>query len=72
MATNDQLTAWLAEAETAFHQLSIGARVVTITSAAGKSVTYTATKSAELSAYIESLRRQLGLSNNRPMRPILG
>ncbi len=72
MATPDQLQAWLTEAEGAYHALQIGQRVVTITSAGGKSLTYSAAKLPDLAAYIESLKRQLGLSNNRPFRPILG
>ena len=72
MATPDQLTAWLAEAEQAYHELQIGKSVTTISSASGKSLTYTQADKASLAGYIAQLQRQLGLSNNRPFRPILG
>ena len=72
MPSPQQLQTWLDEAETAQHELLTGQRAVTISSASGKSVTFSAAQAGQLSAYIASLRRQLGLSNARPVRPILG
>jgi hypothetical protein len=60
MATTDQLTAWLAEAEAARHAIAIGGNPQSISSASGKSVTYSTTTLAQLDSYIASLRRQLG------------
>jgi hypothetical protein len=61
MATTDQLTAWLAEAEQALHELNIGRRAVSISSSSGKSVSFTAADVGKLQTYIDSLRRQLGI-----------
>ena len=72
MATLQQLQTWLDEAETAQHELLTGQRAVTISSASGKSVTFSAGQAGQLSAYIASLKRQLGLSTVKPVRPILG
>ena len=41
MATTEQLQTWLAEAETARHELALGVRAVSISSSSGKSVSYT-------------------------------
>jgi hypothetical protein len=72
MATTDQLTAWLAEAEQAQHDLAIGGKAVSISSSSGKSVSFTASDAARLDAHVQSLRRQLGLSTVAPVRPVLG
>jgi hypothetical protein len=68
MATTDQLTAWLAEAETARHQIAIGGNPQSVSSPSGSSVTYSATTLPQLDAYILSLKRQLGLPTGfRPL-----
>lgn len=72
MATTDQLTAWLAAAEQAQQDLMTGVRAVSIASASGKSVTYSTTNAGQLAAYIESLKRQLGLSTVKPLRFKIG
>lgn len=59
MATTDQLTAWLAEAEDARHQLFLGKKTVTVSSG-GRSITYMQTDLTKLETYIVSLRTQLG------------
>ncbi|WP_425065109.1 gpW family head-tail joining protein [Reyranella sp.] len=60
MATTQQLTTWMAEAEQARHELIVGNRPVSVSTGSGKSVTYTATDLGKLDAYIASLRKQLG------------
>ena len=72
MATTEQLTVWLAAAEQAQHDLMLGNRRVTVSSSSGKSVTYTAANAGQLSAYIASLKRQLGLSVGRAVSFRLG
>lgn len=74
MASTEQLQARLDEAEEAYHALVTGQSVVTVSSTSGKSVTYTADPKnlGALAAYIAQLKRQLGQSNNRPLRPIIG
>ncbi len=72
MATTDQLTAWLALAEQAEFDLVTGGRAVTVSSGSGRSVTYAQADLGKLQAYIASLRRQLGISTVRPVRPIIG
>lgn len=72
MATIDQMTTWLAQAEQAEFDLVTGGRAVTVSSSSGRSVTYAQADLGKLQAYIASLRRQLGLSSARAMRPIIG
>lgn len=60
MATTQQLTTWLAEAEQARHELLLGTRAVSVSTGSGKSVTYAATDIGKLDVYIASLRTQLG------------
>lgn len=62
MATEQQLTAWLAEAEQARHELIMGNKAVTVSTGSGKSVSFAATDLGKLDAYIVSLRAQLGLA----------
>lgn len=71
MATTQQLTAWLAQAEQARHELLIGERAVSVSSSSGKSVTFTATDIGKLDVYIASLRAQLGQASglSRPFVP---
>ena len=60
MATQQQLEAWLSEAEQARHELIVGNKAVSVSSSSGKSVTYTAAELTKLDAYIASLKAQLG------------
>jgi len=60
MPSQQQLAAWLAEAEQARHELIVGTRAVSVSTGSGKSVTYTATDLGKLDAYIATLRVQLG------------
>lgn len=61
------LTAMIAEAETALHQLSIGKRVGKVTRD-GKSVEYTPANRSDLERYLNGLRAQLTGTRRRPMR----
>lgn len=61
MATQDQLTAWLAAAEAAYHSLAIGTSAKVFVDQNGERVEYTAANKSTLAAYINDLRRQLGL-----------
>lgn len=65
MATTEQLETRLAEAEDAFHKLSLGNSVVEIRDSNGESVRYTNTDKATLASYIGNLKAQLGLTNAR-------
>lgn len=58
MATTEQLTAWLAEAETAYHRLMTGRREVKL-SYNGETVDYTQADVSKLAEYIRSLKSQL-------------
>ena len=69
MATTEQLTIWLGEAEAARHALALGGAAISVSTSSGRSVTYSAAKLGELDAYIASLKRQVGLpSSARPLR----
>lgn len=61
MATQQQLEAWLAEAEQARHELMLGDKAVSISSGSGKSLSFAATDLGKLDLYIASLRLRLGL-----------
>ena len=50
----------LAEAEDAYHALSIGRSVAEVRDANGESLRYTAANSGKLAAYIADLKRQIG------------
>jgi len=71
MATQQQLEDWLAQAEQARHELILGNHAVSVSSASGKSVTFSATDLGKLDSYIASLRRQLGQPSGlgRPFVP---
>lgn len=60
MATQQQLTAWLADAEQARHELIMGNKAVSVSTSSGRSVSFAATDLAKLDNYIVSLRSQLG------------
>ena len=62
------LQARLSEAEAAYHRLLTGSRAEQVTYAAGqvsRSMKYTATNLDALRAYIDDLKRQLGLGARR-------
>lgn len=59
----------LAEARDALHQLRIGKSVVTVHSAEGDSITYTAADRADLRAYVDELAREAG---EKPTRRAIG
>jgi len=61
MASQEQLSAWLQEAESALHSLSIGTQARVVVDHNGERVEFTATNTAKLQAYITSLKRQLGM-----------
>ncbi len=68
MATTDQLTQWLADAEAAYQQIVIGGNPQSVSSGTGKSVTYSTTTLPALASHIASLKRQLGLPTGyRPL-----
>ncbi len=60
------LQQWLADAQQAFHDITVGGKpmVVTVRSAVGaeRSVTYTRSSLANLTAYIQALKAQLGIT----------
>jgi hypothetical protein len=66
MADQATLQAWLNAAEQALQDLMTGQRVVSVSSSSGKTVSYTAADAGKLQAYIAQLKRQLGVSTNRP------
>lgn len=61
----------LVDAENKYHLLMVGAAFVEVRDANGEMVRYKAANKTDLAAYINDLKRQLGLSStNRPMRGI--
>lgn len=60
----------LTEAESALHQLTTGARVVSIRDASGRQVNYTAATQGDLRAYITDLRGQLGQGGRAPAKRV--
>lgn len=69
MATTEQKTQWLAEAEQAYHQLVTGKASASLSSDAG-SITYTRADLPMLKAYIAELRSSLGQTATAPTAPI--
>ena len=68
---SETLLQWLSEAQTAQHNLMTGAQGENYAYTQGdgsKSVTYTRANIGQLTAYIQSLKAQLGISRGR--RPI--
>ena len=58
----------LADAEAKYHALMVGAAFVEVRDANGEMVRYKAANKADLAAYINDLKRQLGVGpTNRPM-----
>ncbi len=73
MATCDQLTTWLSEAETALHQLQMGAQVVSIRGGDDQ-VNYSAANVAQLQKYVAKLQQQVDACNGTRQfrRSVLG
>lgn len=67
MATTEQLTTWLSEAETAYHALQTGKTVAKFRDSNGEEVTYTAANSARLAAYIANLKQQISGTLSGPL-----
>lgn len=66
------LQLWLGQAQQALHELSIGAKAVTVSYAQGegsKSVTFTPASVPQLRAHIAALMAQLGMTT-RARRPV--
>lgn len=61
MADTAQLELWLADAEKKYHLLMTGGSVKVFVDQNGERVEYSAASSLRLSAYINELKRQLGL-----------
>lgn len=61
MADNSQLAIWLADAEKKYHSLMTGTSVKVFVDQNGERVEYSAANANRLSAYINELKRQLGL-----------
>lgn len=75
MATLAQLQAWLAEAQTAYHNVMIGGGVTTVVDQNGERVEYSRANAAGLARYIASLQAQinslLGVAvSGGPLRPL--
>lgn len=66
MATTEELTAQLAEAKQAYHDLLIGVSVRVIVNQNGTRVEYTPGNRSALSNYIADLERQLAPASRRP------
>lgn len=60
MATNDEISALLREAETAYHELRIGVSVKVMVHQNGQRVEYVQASAPALRAYINELKAQLG------------
>ena len=56
-----KLLARLSEAETAYHQLMLGIKAVSVHDQNGEKVDFQTTTAGRLAAYIQELKRQLGL-----------
>jgi len=64
------LQTWLANAQTAYANLNMGASMVVSVGYDGKNVTYTQTSIPQLEAFIALLQRQLGINHGRrALRP---
>lgn len=57
------LQTYLTEAETAYHALSIGKKVVSLSSANGERIAFTPTEIPRLRAYVNELRRAIAIKN---------
>lgn len=74
MATRDQLTQWLSEAEAAQHRLMMGEQEVQVRDSNGDQVMFSAANASRLAAYIKWLRSELAALTatpiNGPLRPV--
>lgn len=61
MASRAQLQAWLDDAELAYHNIQTGQAVKVFVDQNGERVEYSSGSSLRLVAYIDGLKRQLGL-----------
>lgn len=71
MATTAQMTAWLTEAETAYHKLVTGTSARVVVDQNGERVEYTSANRNALRSYIEDLRRALGKTTVVPPMRVL-
>ena len=64
----------LAEAQAAYHDLSIGKAAVEVRDSSGESVRFTMANASRLRAYIDDLRHEVAGTTARvgPLRPIFG
>ena len=74
MATLEQLQAWLAEAQTAYHSVVIGGGVTVVVDQNGERVEYSRANATGLARYIATLQAQinslLGVAvTGGPLRP---
>lgn len=68
MATTEELTALLAEAEKAYHDLVMGVSVRIVAHQNGTRVEYTPASRPALRSYINELKMQIGGSTTGPMK----
>lgn len=69
MADTATLQARLTAAEEAYHELMVGASARVFVDQNGERIEYAPANAGRLAAYIQDLKRQLGLlSNNGPMK----
>lgn len=61
MADTAQIKLWLAEAEVAYHQLNMGLRAKVFVDQNGERIEYEGATRGQLLAYINELKRQLGI-----------
>ena len=75
MATKEQLTTWLREAEEARHRLMTGEQVVQARDSNGEMVTYSTANASRLDDYIKYLKAELAQFGTAqplrgPLRPV--
>jgi len=63
MADTAQIRLWLAEAEVAYHQINMGLRAKVFVDQNGERVEYEGATRGQLLAYINELKRQLGMGS---------
>lgn len=68
MATREQLTQWLIEAETAQHRLMLGEQTVQARDSNGDMITFSAANASRLSSYIVWLKSELNALTVQPVR----
>lgn len=61
MTEREQLEAWLKEAQAAYHDLNMGRRAKVFVDQNGERIEYEGATRGQLLAYINDLKRQLGL-----------